>query len=332
MDKFRALEYFMVAVDEKSFSGAARRLEVSVPAVAKLVASLEKNLGVRLFERSPTGLTLTASGASYLEACAPAMARLSDVDEQMRASGERVRGSIVVGVQHVIASGRLTSALPHFHARYPEITLDLREFQRVVPEETSGIDVFLVMGWPQLPNLVHRRIAAGRFIVVASPGYWAKHGMPERPQDLEHHNCLPIRALDGTVMDLWTFTRGGEKESVTARGWLLASNSQREMITRLTLAGEGVMRTLDWTNVDNVASGALVRALGDWESLEAPPVNLLYRSSVRRIRRVRLFIDFVTELFRELDVARGQPLVGTERPHWLGRHYGRASAMLTRNR
>ena len=99
-----------------------------------------------------------------------------------------------------------------------------------------------------------------------------------------------------------------------------------------TLAGDGVMRTLDWTNVDNVASGALVRALGDWESLEAPPVNLLYRSSVRRIPRVRLFMDFVTELFRELDVARGQHLVGTERPHWLGRHYGRASAMLTRNR
>ena len=81
-----------------------------------------------------------------------------------------------------------------------------------------------------------------------------------------------------------------------------------------------------------LASGALVRALDDWESPEAPPVNLLYRASVRRIPRVRLFIDFVTETFRELDLVRGQRVVGTERPPWLRRHYGRTSAIMARAR
>ena len=332
MDKLRALEYFVAAAHEKSFSGAARQLGVSVPAVAKLVAVLEKTLGVLLFERSSHGLTLTAAGGSYLDACLPALEQLTKADEQTRASVARAPGTVVVGVQHVIADGRLTRALPRFHARYPEITLDIREFQRVTEEETSGIDVFLAMGWPNLPHLVQRRIAAGRFIVLASPDYWARHGMPQRPKDLGRHNCLAIRALEGTVMDLWAFRRGQEEEAVTARGWLMVSNAHREMVMSQALAGEGVVRVLDWPNLHDIASGALVRALADWESTEVPPVNLLYRASVRRIPRVRLFIDFVTDLFLELETMRGQPLAASGRPEWKGRHYSRSSAMLTRGR
>lgn len=331
MDKLRALEYCIAAAQEKSFSGAARRLEVSSAAVAKLVATLERSLGAQLFERSPSGLTLTASGAGYLEACSPALEMLGDADEQARAASARAPGIIVVGVQHVIASGCLTSALPRFHARYPEITLDIRDFSRITEEETSGIDVFLVMGWPQLPNLVQRHIAAGRFIVVASPDYWARQGMPQRPEDLERHVCLPIRALDGTLMDLWSFKRGEEQVSISVRTWLLSANTHRDMTIQLALAGEGVMRILDWTNLDNLAAGTLVQALGDWESPEAPPVNLLFRPSVRRNPRVRQFIDFVTDLFREVGAVRGQ-VAASERPGWIGKHYGKASAMLTRGR
>jgi LysR family transcriptional regulator, regulator for bpeEF and oprC len=332
MDKLRALEYFVAATHEKSFSGAARQLGVSVAAVAKLVASLEKSLGVLLFERSSQGLVLTAAGSSYLEACLPALEQLNEADEHSRASIASAQGTVVVGVQHVIASGYLTRALPLFHARHPEITLDIREFQRVTEAETTGIDVFLVMGWPNLPNLVQRRIAAGRFIVLASPDYWARYGTPQRPKDLERHNCLVIRSLDGTAMDLWEFRRGQEEEAVTVRGWLLTSNAHREMVISHALAGEGVVRAMDWTNLDDIASGALVRALGDWESHGAPPVNLLYRASVRRSPRVRQFIDFVTDLFLDLETMRGQPVADSARPEWIGRHFGRSSAMLTRGR
>ena len=113
---------------------------------------------------------------------------------------------------------------------------------------------------------------------------------------------------------------------------MLTSNAHREIVISQALAGEGVVRVLDWTNLHHIASGALVRALADWESTESPPVNLFYRASVRRIPRVRLFIDFATELFLELETMRGQPVAGSGRPDWLGRHYGRSSAMLTRGR
>lgn len=330
MDKLRALQYFAAAADEKSFSGAARRFGVSATAVAKLMNALEGSLGARLFDRTARGLTLTAEGARYLEACAAAQAQLDEADEQLRASTSRPKGIVVVGVQHVIARGCLTAALPRFHERYPDIELDIRDFQRVSDEQVSGVDVMLVLGWPKVQDLVQRRIFAGRFMVVASAAYWAEHGMPTRPKDLERHACLPIRAVDGTVMDAWAFTRGIEQESVIARGWLTTSNAHRDLVIELALSGHGVIRILDWTNLPDLASGALVRVLEDWESTDAPPVNLLYRATVRGLPRVRLFIEFVTELFRSMDRLRGQPVVGTEQPPWLWRHHGRASAVMTR--
>jgi len=331
MDKLRALQYFAAAAVRKSLSGAAREFGVSVTAVAKLINALEKVLGTKLFDRTPQGLTLTAEGTRYLEACGPALTQLDDADERLRESMLRPKGTVVVGVQHVIARGCLTAALPRFHARYPDVDLDIRDFQRVTDEQISGVDVMLVLGWPKGEDLVQRRIAAGRFFVVASPAYWAAHGMPRRPRDLERHVCLPIRSVDGTVMDVWTFTKGEEQESVTARGWLTTSNAHRDLVIELALAGHGVIRVLDWTNLQDLACGSLVRALEDWESTEAPPVNLLYRASVRRIPRVRLFIEFASELFRELDGVRGTGVVGTERPRWLWRHYARASNIMNRD-
>jgi DNA-binding transcriptional LysR family regulator len=330
MDKLRALQYFVATAEEKSFSAAARRLEVSAPAVAKLVTALERSLGVRLVERATKGISLTAGGASYLEACAPALARLTEADEVTRASTQRSPGKVVVGVQHVIARSCLTRALPRFHLLHPEIQIDLRDFTRVTSEQISGVDIFLVMGWPKVDDLVQRRVAAGRFLVAASPSYWAAHGLPRHPRDLEQHVCLPIRSLDGTVMDLWSFMRGTERVAVAVKSWLTTSNAHRDAVIELALAGEGVVRLLDWTERDHFDSGRLVQALTEWESPEAPPVNLLYRASVRRIPRVRLFIDFVLETFREVEAARGQPVRASEAPAWLWRRLGRASAALNR--
>jgi len=328
MDKLRALQYFSAAAAANSLSGAARTFGVSAAAVAKSINGLENSLRTRLFDRTMRGLTLTAEGVRYLRACAPALAQISQADELLRESLLRPKGTVVIGVQHVIARGCLTAALPRFHERHPEIDLDVRDFQRVTPEQVRGVDVVLVLGWPKVDSFVLRVLHASRFMVVASPAYWAEHGMPSHPHELNRHVCLPIRAVDGTVMDMWTFTRGEEKAAVAARGWLTTSNAHRDLVIELAIAGHGVIQILDWTNRPELASGALVRVLADWQSSEAIPVNLLYRASVRRIPRVRLFIDFAVEIFREAGLWRGQPLAGSQRPAWLRRHYERASTLM----
>lgn len=332
MDKLRSLQYFIAAAECGSFSQAARRFEVSIPAIAKLIAALERDLGVALFERSPQGLALTTHGTAYLEQCRPAVDMLGSAEDQLRTNVSRPRGALVIGVQHLIAHTVLAEALPRFHARYPDIQVDLRDNTQVTGEEDlRSMDVFVSMSWPEMPEMIHRRIGTSRFRVCAAPDYWARHGMPQHPSELENHNCLTIRTLRGALMDLWNFTRGKEKASVVVKGWLMASNTHRDTVIKLALAGHGVMRVLEFANEADLAEGRLVEALADWEAADSPPVNLSYWPSGRRTARVRVFLDFISQAFREIEQRRGAAQFYAP-PRWTASRYGRASAIAARTR
>lgn len=327
MDKLRALQYFVTAAEEHSFTGAARRLEVSVPAIAKLITALERHLGASLFDRSSQGLELTADGQGYLESCRPLLEQLAAADEALGDASSRPRGTLVLGAPAFLAQHCIVPALPRFHARYPEIRIDIRAVDPVANAEASAIDVFVVLGWPKQTDLVHRRIGQTRLLACAAPGYWTAHGMPQRPQDLKRHLCLLFRNPSGTVLDLWQFQRGEENESVAVGGWLVSDH--RDVVLDTAVAGEGVARLSDLTVRTHLQSGRLVPALLDWEMQDSPPINLLYRPNHRRIARVRLFIEFVSGLFRELEAERdggGVPRLFAPPPQWQLHRYAYGSA------
>jgi LysR family transcriptional regulator for bpeEF and oprC len=331
MDRLRALQYFIASAEEGSFSAAARKLEVTIPAVAKLVSSLERDIGVSLFERSAHGLSLTAAGESYLEACQPSVERLREAHEQIRGSGVRVRGTVVVGVQHFVAHSILAPVLPQFHARHPDVTIDLRESTQVTNVDAPGIDIFISLSWPQHPDMIHRGAKISRFVVCASPAYWSAHGVPRHPGELANHTCLLVRTQTGTVMDLWNFEHAGEKVSVAVKGWAVANNVHRDSILRLAEAGEGVVRVLDWASRRELENHSLVPVLTEWALPDAPPVALSYRPSARRTARVRVLIDYLMEVFRDLERANAQTqLVARAPPHWANVRMGRASATVPR--
>ena len=326
MDKFRALQYFVAAAEEHSFSGAARRLEVSIPAIAKLINSLERNLGARLFERTAHGLTLTADGETYLDACRPLLEQVAAADEAVTGAVARPRGVLVVGAMPQLAVHCIVPALPRFHLRYPDIQIDVRVINRVNEADAGSIDVFVLLGWPTHADLVHRRIAETRQLTCAAPAYWAAHGVPQHPQELARHVCFAFRNPEGTVIDLWRYERNGEEEAVAISGWLLSNH--RDVNLDAVLAGEGVARISDLSAQAHFTSGRLVPVLLDWEMKDAPPVNLMYRASHRRPARVRVFIDFITALFRDMEAEREHGIMARlgDRPDWYGRRYGHVSA------
>lgn len=325
MDKLRALQYFATAAEEGSFSRAALRLDVSVPAVAKLVGALEKSIGTSLFQRTPRGLALTADGRDYLDDCLPAIERLATADENIRGAANRPRGSLVVGATPQLAQHCLAPALPTFRARYPDIDIDIRSVSRVKDVEPGIIDVYILHGWPEQGDLVHRRIAVARLLTCASPRYWAEHGMPARPQDLAGHTGLFLRNPEGTVLDLWEYERNGKTESVVMRGWLVSDH--RDIILDAAIAGQGVARLGDFTCSTALQSGRLTPVLLQWEMKGAPPVNLLYPPNHRRTLRVRVFVEFVIGIFRDLEAQREVTAMAgaADRPVWHRRHYRRAS-------
>ena len=327
LDKLRALEYFVAAANARSFSKAARTLEVTVPAMTRLVGELEKRLGARLLHRNNRGLTLTADGARYLETCRPLLQQLARADEELTDAAARPLGTLVVGSPSYLSEHCLVPALPEFHARHPEIEVDLRNVDREALHGGGVADVLILFGWPDSRDWVQHRIAQTRMLVCAAPEYWKRHGMPSSPRELEQHTCLVYRDTEGTALDLWTYERGGVRETAAVKGWLVSNH--RDDLVRAVLDGAGCARFSDLTVQEHLRAGRLVPALADWESKESPPVNLLFRPSHRRLPRVQLFAEFAVQLFARLEKDR-QPRPSArypvERPSWYRHRRTRASA------
>ena len=331
MDKFRALEYFVAAAEEGSLSGAARRLQVTVPAALKVIAGLEASLGATLFNRSSRGLELTADGERYLESCRPLLEQLAEADEAIRGATSRPHGTVVVGAPPYCQEYCLLPALPRFHARYPEVALDIRTVNRLNEPDAAAADVFVLFGWHEAPDFIHKRVAQTSYHVVASPSYWAAHGLPDRPKDLVAHQCLTFRNPEGTLLDFWEFDRGGEYETVTINGWLASTNP--DLVMGAALAGEGVARITYLRLFPHVASGALVPALNDWTIRHPPPVTVFFRPKHRRTPRIRLVVDFVIDTFARLQAEREPDRSAPpRRPDWYFKQYGRSSRAVRERR
>lgn len=327
MDKLRALDYFVAAAREGSFSGAARRFEVSTPAVARLVTALEASLGVQLFNRNAQGLSLTAEGGAYLQTCLPLLQQLREADESLTGGAARAQGMLVLGVPPYLSQHCILPALPEFHAAWPDIQIDIRNVDLVSAPEAQQADVLLLYGWQSHGEMVHRRIAQTRSLICASPAYWKAHGVPHRPKDLEQHQCLLFRDQENTILDFWEYEKEGKKEGATVRGWLVSDH--RDVLLDAALAGLGVGRFSDLSIHEELKSGRLRPVMLDWQTKHAPPINLMYRAGQRRTPRVKVFIDFLIELFARLEQERepaGEAALIAEKPHWYRRRRARASS------
>jgi len=328
MDKLRALHYFVAAAEEGSLSAAARRFSVSVPAVTKLVSALERELGVKLLDRSTQGLALTSRGAQYLEHCTPLLAQLADADRAMTSPGARHARTLVVGAPPLLSRVLLVPALADWHERHPHVPIDLRtlDFLTVKDTATRGVDVLVALGWPGGVDLVQRPLAQSRLVVCASPAYWRRHGVPTQPSDLVNHACPLVRSPEGTVLDLWRHTRGEVVQEVAVSGWLTCAS--RDDVLQAVLLGQGVGRFADLSVWPFVRDGLLQPALLDWESSDSPPFSALIRPDSRRDAVVQEFVAFLSELLRPVEALCGDAFgarPSAVRPRWYASRPGRAS-------
>ena len=327
MDKLRAMQYFNRAVEMGSFAAAARSLAVSTPAVSQLVSALEQSLGVTLVNRSPRGLSLTQDGERYYRSSQRLVTDLRELEQQLGTRGGKPRGTLTVGMRQSVAEHCVMPRISRFLARFPDVELLMRG---VTTEqiERQTLDIAVMVGWPQKGNLIARHLAQTRHVVCASAGYWAVSGKPQHPADLRGHHCLVFRNDEGMLVDRWTFTRAGEQCSVDVRTRLLSDN--RSWLDAAALAGCGVMRVTDLTSGRYFSSGLLVPVLTEWQSVEAPTIYAVYARAQRRSKLVNVFLDFLAEVFAEVERERTPgPATSPARvvqPYWFGHDRGRQSA------
>lgn len=328
MDKLKALQYFLASAEDGSFSAAARRHGVSVPAVTKLVTALEKELGVRLLDRSRQGLALTPQGDAYRSACQPLVAQLEDADRAVAGVGAHRERTLVVGAPSLLSRVLLVPALAGFHQRHRHVQIDLRTVDHltVTPAQAKGLDVVIALGWPGTLDLVKRPLAQSRLIVCASPAYWLGHGQPESPADLARHTCPLVRSPEGTVLDLWRHAHGDRIEEVAVSGWLICES--RDDVLQAVLHGQGVGRFADISVWPLVRDGRLQPVLTEWESRDSPPFSALIRQEARRDPLVQEFVEFLAELLGGLEAecrAAIGPRPQVAQPGWYLVQQGRAS-------
>jgi LysR family transcriptional regulator, regulator for bpeEF and oprC len=303
VDKLRAIQYFLKVIEAGSFTAAARRLEVSPPAVTKLVAALERELGATLLRRNSHHIALTPDGESYLKTCARIMTDLKMAEQSIGVTRTKPSGKLIVGMSRVLGPNCVMPFIPEFMASNPDIELDIRLVHYPHESLASMCDMLVLIGWHHDSDWIAKPIASTRFITVASPAYWKNYRMPTDPAELVSHHCLIHRVPNGVVLDLWRYTRGGESRSVALRPGLIADD--RDALVEAAVAGAGIIRVGDLTIQPWLVEGSLQQALSDWTALESPAIYLLHRRGGKQLARVRAFGDFVTDIFQRITERQG---------------------------
>lgn len=316
--KLRGLEYLVAVVDHGGFNAAARQLGVAAPSIHRMVKALEAELGVALIDRSAQPLRPTAYAAEYVERARALMAELRELDAGLYDQTQAPRGTITLAAQNVVLQFILPTVLPLFHSRYPEIRLSVTEAGGDRDLASLGTDALMQFGWPPPQDAVLRTLAETRWLIVATPTYWKRHGMPLSPTDLAGHACALFKTPFNEVIRRWTFEREGERVGVDVDGWLVSDN--RHVLDSPLYGGQLVARINDLTAHPGIADGSLRPVLLDWNGLNSPPLSLLVKRSLVRQPRIRAWVDFIAEHAQQLTAFRLPAGLGTvqpaERPDW----------------
>lgn len=295
MDRFDAMQAFARVVETGSFTKAAETLRISRTSVTQLVQQLEARLRVRLLNRTTRQVNVTADGAAYYERVLRLLADMDDAETSLSDASASPRGRLRVDVPSPFARMVLVPALPAFHARYPEIQLDLGVSDRKVDLIGENVDCVIRGGELQDQSLRARRVADLRLGVYASPGYLAMAGVPRHPGELEdsHHRIVGyLWARLGRALP-YAMQRGGERLSVHGRYALAVDDGNAYL--QAGMAGLGILWLPDYMARPHLASGELARLFEDWD-METMPMYLAYPPNRHVSAKLRAFIDWVVEL------------------------------------
>lgn len=288
MDTLRAIEAFVHSVELGSLSGAARALGTTQPTVSKLVAGLERSLGVRLLRRTAAGLSLTEEGQRFHERSRRVLEDYGEAVADAREGIQQPRGLLRVSAPVTLGQRHLNAMALEFLAMYLDIELELVLDDRFVDPLEERIDVSLRVGGTLPPDLVARHLGTWPRVLVASPDYVAARGKPRKPQDLLTHDYLRYAGGDDGLL----LQGPGGPEMVPVRSRYRVNNAVAMLDS--VLGGAGISLQPTWMVADLLAQGRLVRVLGRHTG-PAQELHLLYAPRRHLPQRVRVMVDFLAE-------------------------------------
>lgn len=294
LDELRTIISFIQAAQSGSFTIAADILGITPAAVSKNVSTLEKSLGVRLFNRTTRSLSLTGEGQAFLEHACQAVDILSQASEALRQSGEHPRGVVKISLPNAIGKLCVIPHLDELNELYPDIVLDLDFDNRIVDFVRDGFDLVIRGGHIQDSSLISRRVGQLNTCLVASHQYLDKYGEPKHYSELLNHRLIIRRFSNGKYMP-WLFRQpDGSLISIDLAQRSLVV-TEPEAAFYAALQGLGVGHVARYIAQEAIDKGLLKQVLIKDYHGEKFDLVLQYPHRALLAPRVRVVAEFLVE-------------------------------------
>ena len=291
MDNYRGMAIFVHVVDHGSFSAAARKLGITKSAVSQQLSQLEETLGTRLLHRTTRQLTLTESGAIYLDGCRQMMDAADTANQQVGQFNKEPGGTLKISCSHDFAAGYLVPALGPFMASYPKLSLEIDGSDDVINLVEEQVDLAIRIGHLKESGWIVRKIGDLQEIIVASPAYLDRYGRPHDPSDLVNHQWV---AFTRKAQPYQVRLLGPKGDQQTVRLYGRARSNSAPSMLGMIKAGMGIGQILKLMAMPELKDGRLVEVLSDYRS-EALGIYAVYPKRSHLPLKVRAAIDYLIE-------------------------------------
>jgi DNA-binding transcriptional LysR family regulator len=255
------LSAFATVAEERSFTRAAARLDISQSALSHSIRGLEKRLGLQLLARTTRSVSPTAAGAALLKELAPALERIERAVAETRKQRESPAGRIRLVIPRTATKTVILPKLARFSRTYPEIVLEVTSSNDPVDLVAGEYDAGVQLGeFIQRDMIAVRVTKEMRLAVVGSPGYFESNPIPRHPQDLKNHSCIGFRFSNGLYR--WEFEKGRKTLTVSPQG--PASFDDPDLVIQTVLDGVGIGTAMENSIAGLIEERRLVQVLRDW--------------------------------------------------------------------
>ena len=257
------LAAFAAIAREGNFRRAAAQLELKPSTLSSAMRALESRLGVRLLNRTTRSVSLTEAGQQLFATLAPALEEIDAALETVNGFRAHPMGRLRLSVPRSVAASLILPLFRRFSERYPDIVLELAADNGFVDIVKEGFDAGVRLGESVAPGMVAVRITPDMSrAVVGSPAYFARHPLPQTPNDLRAHNCIGYRKISSGELHRWAFAKDGETLNIAVRGNLILDDAG--LMLDAAADGAGLAYTADRYAAPYLADGRLLRVLDDW--------------------------------------------------------------------
>nr|WP_316640911.1 LysR family transcriptional regulator [uncultured Roseateles sp.] len=293
MDRLHLINVFVAVVDANGFAGAARKLNISPPAVTRAINELESHLDVRLLTRTTRVVKVTEPGARYAEDCRQVLAQLAEAEASVTGTQRTPRGRLTITAPVMFGGKFVAPIVTEYLQANPEVVASCWFLDRVVNMLDEGVDVGVRIG--ELPDSSMQATSVGRVrrVICASPAYLERHGAPLVPTDLQAHLIVSASAV--TPAPEWRLSQNGELCTVKLQPRMTTTSNDSALSA--ALAGFGITRLLSYQVAEFIKDGRLRPLLSEFE-LPSLPVHVVHREGQHASKKARAFIDLVVERLR----------------------------------